>query len=92
VDASGRVLVSVPIDTAGRGAASPMRRVGVDLYEAAYVIPAGTTAVPVVTASASDPAVQVEIAQAESTTGTAVVTFNYRGVVETYKVVLGHGE
>jgi arabinoxylan arabinofuranohydrolase len=66
--------------------------VGLDLYEAAYVIPAGTTGVPAVTASASDPAVRVEIAQAVSRTGTAVVKFNYRGVVKTYKVVFGHGE
>jgi hypothetical protein len=34
----------------------------------------------------------VEIAQAESRTGTAVVKFNYRGVVKTYKVVFGHSE
>ena len=66
--------------------------VGLGLYEAAYVIPAGTTGVPAVTASASDSAVRVEIAQAESRTGTAVVKFNYRGVVKTYKVVFGHGE
>jgi hypothetical protein len=61
--------------------------VGLDLYEVAYAIPASTAGVPTVTASASDPAVKVQIAQAESRTGTAVVKFTYRGVVKTYKVV-----
>jgi arabinoxylan arabinofuranohydrolase len=66
--------------------------VGLDLYEAAYKVPAATNGVPAVTASASDPAVKVEVAQAASRTGTAVVKFTYKGVVKTYKVVFGQGE
>jgi len=62
--------------------------VGYDIYETKYVVPASTTATPVVTASASDAAVKIAITQADSKTGTAVVKCDYNGVVKTYKVVL----
>lgn len=61
--------------------------VSLDLYEATYKVPASVTATPAVTATASDPAVKVAITQADSRTGTAVVKFDYKGVVKTYKVV-----
>ena len=61
--------------------------VGYDIYEAAFRLPSGTTGIPSVSASASDPAVKVTVMQAESTTGTAVVKFDFKGVVKTYRVV-----
>ncbi|MGB4538873.1 MAG: Xylosidase/arabinosidase [Bacteroidetes bacterium ADurb.Bin123] len=62
---------------------------GYDLYEAAYQIPSGTTGLPFVTASASDKDVKVAVTQAESKTGTAVVRFDYKGIIKTYRVVFG---
>jgi len=59
---------------------------GYDLYEANVSLAAGTTNKPVVAATASDPAVKISITQAESTSGTAVVKFDYKGIVKTYKV------
>ena len=40
-----------------------------------------------VSASATDKSVKVEIIQATSVSGTAIVKFDYKGVVKTYKVV-----
>lgn len=62
--------------------------VGVDIYEATYKVPADVNGTPKVTASASDKAVKVNVKQADSKTGTAVVKFNYKGMVKTYNVVL----
>ena len=61
--------------------------VGYDLYETTYKVPASATGTPKVSASASDPAVKVAIAQAASKTGTAIVQCDYKGVLKTYKVV-----
>ena len=61
--------------------------VGLDLYETTYKLPTNITAIPSVSASASDPDVKVDITQAESKPGTAVVRFDYKGVVKTYRVV-----
>jgi arabinoxylan arabinofuranohydrolase len=61
--------------------------VGLDLYETTYKLPSSITGIPTVKASASDPDVKVAIMQAESKTGTAVVRFDYKGVVKTYRVV-----
>ena len=61
---------------------------GVDIYEAKYTVPASETKVPKVTASASDKKVKVKVTQADSNTGTAVVKFDYNGMVKTYNVVL----
>ena len=41
----------------------------------------------VLSASATDKNVKVEIIQATSVSGTAIVKFDYKGVVKTYKVV-----
>ena len=60
---------------------------GVDLYEATYTVPAGVTEIPQVSASASDNSVKVDVAQAESKDGMAVVKFDYNGMVKTYRVV-----
>jgi hypothetical protein len=62
--------------------------VSLDLYEATYKVPASITGTPTVAASASNPDVKVAIIQAESKTGTAVVKFDYKGIVKTYNVVL----
>ncbi len=61
--------------------------VGLDLYETTYKLPSGVTGIPKVSASASDKVVKVAITQAESKTGTAVVKFDYKGVVKTYRIV-----
>jgi hypothetical protein len=61
--------------------------VGYDLYQASYKVPIGTTGIPTVTASSDNSNVKVSVTQAESTSGTAVVEFDYNGVVKTYRVV-----
>ena len=61
--------------------------VGYDLYETTYKLPSGITGILTVSASASDPDVKVAVTQAESKPGTAVVRFDYKGVVKTYRVV-----
>lgn len=65
---------------------------GYDLYEAVYKLPAGTTSVPAVSASASDKDVKIAVTQAASVSGTATVKFDYKGVSKTYKVVFGSAE
>jgi len=61
--------------------------VGYDLYETTVTLPASAAGVPVVAASAENPDVKVQITQAESRTGTAVVQFDYKGVAKTYRVL-----
>jgi arabinoxylan arabinofuranohydrolase len=61
--------------------------VSVDLYEATYKLPSNITGMPTVSASASDLNVKVAITQSESETGTAVVRFDFKGLVKTYRVV-----
>lgn len=58
-----------------------------DLYEAKVTLPANTSQIPVITASANNNAVKVTIEQAESTSGTAFVKCDYNGIVKTYKIV-----
>jgi len=60
---------------------------GVDLYQATHALPAGVTDIPQVSASASDRMVKVDVTQAASRDGTAVVKFDYQGVIKTYRVV-----
>ncbi len=60
---------------------------GVDLYEAKYAVPAGDAGIPQVSASSGDPAVKIDVTQAASRDGTAVVKCDYRGAVKTYRVV-----
>jgi arabinoxylan arabinofuranohydrolase len=61
--------------------------IGLDLYEATYITPSNAARIPSVSASASDPDVKVAVIQAESETGTAVVRFDFRGIIKTYRVV-----
>jgi len=61
--------------------------VGFDIYETTYKLPSSVTGTPTVSASASDKAVKVAITQAESKTGTAVLKFDYNGMVKTYRVI-----
>jgi hypothetical protein len=61
---------------------------GYDIYDAAYAVPADVADIPQVSASASDGSVKVDIKQAEAKNGTAVVKFDYNGVVKTYRVRL----
>jgi arabinoxylan arabinofuranohydrolase len=56
--------------------------VSLDLYEATYKLPANITGLPTVSASASYKDIKVAITQAESKSGTAVVRFDYKGVVK----------
>lgn len=60
--------------------------VGYDLYEAVCKLPANTTQAPSVSASATDKSVKIAITQATSVTGTAIVKFDYKGVIKTYQV------
>lgn len=60
--------------------------VGYDLYEATCNLPANTKQAPAVTATASHPDVKVSIVQAPSLADAAVVKFDYKGMVKTYKV------
>jgi hypothetical protein len=60
---------------------------GYDIYEATCNVPASVTDIPQVSASTSDTAVKVDIKQADSKTGTALVKFDNHGVVKTYRVV-----
>ena len=62
--------------------------VGYDLYETTYNLPANVSGTPTVTATASNPEVKISVTQAESKTGTAVLKFDYKGLVKTYRVVL----
>ena len=62
--------------------------IGYDIYETTYKVPSSVTGTPIVSASASNPAVKVAITQAASKTGTAVVKCDYNGVVKTYRVML----
>ena len=61
--------------------------VGIDLYETTFKLPSNMTGIPVVSASASNRRVKVAVTQAESKTGTAVVRFQYNGVVKTFRVL-----
>lgn len=60
---------------------------GYDLYECApYKVAEDHTAVPVVTASSDVSNVGITITQADSVNGTAVVKFDFNGVVKTFNV------
>jgi len=63
--------------------------VGYDQYEVRYELPADSEGIPAVSGSSDDPDVSVVVNQAESRDGKAVVKFDYRGVVKTYRVVFG---
>lgn len=60
---------------------------GYDIYQANFKLPAGNTGVPRVTASSNNSKVKVAVTQAESLSGTALVKFDYNGVIKTYRVV-----
>lgn len=61
--------------------------VGYDLYETKVTLPANANQIPVVSASVDNNAVKVAVEQAGSTSGTAVVKCDYKGIVKTYKIV-----
>jgi arabinoxylan arabinofuranohydrolase len=61
--------------------------VGYDIYQTTYKLAAGTTGVPRVTASSNNSKVKVAVTQAQSLSGTAVVKFDYKGLVKTYRVL-----
>lgn len=60
---------------------------GYDLYRASVEMSPGS-AVPVVTAAASDPAVKIDTTQPSAAKGTATVKFDYKGVVKTYTIIV----
>ena len=60
---------------------------GYDLYEVHVKISANATRIPTVSATSNHPDVKITIKQSDSMSGTAVVKFDYRGVVKTYRVV-----
>lgn len=61
---------------------------GYDHYEVSCLGAMGSSGKTVVTASADNPAVRINVTQPDADTGKAVVTFDYRGVVKTYDVYL----
>jgi len=61
--------------------------VGLDLFETTYKLPSDMKVIPVVSASANNRQVKVAVTQAESKTGTAIVRFQYNGVVKTFKIL-----
>lgn len=61
--------------------------VGYNIYESIYKLPKGTNGVPVISASADNADVKIEIAQAASLSEKATVTFDYNGIVKTHHVV-----
>ncbi|WP_198664735.1 hypothetical protein [Lewinella sp. IMCC34191] len=60
----------------------------VTLDQYAVTVPAGDK-VAQVTATASDPSVKIEVEPATAVDGTALVHFDYGGVVKTYRVMFG---
>ncbi len=60
---------------------------GYNLYEAVVAIKQGTTRIPTVAAYSNNPEVKVDITQADKPFGTAIVQFDYKGIVKTYRVV-----
>ena len=62
---------------------------GYDLYETTVKVPSSGTPgrAALVSASASDPDIKIIVTQAEYRDGTAVVQFDHKGVVKTYRVV-----
>ncbi len=60
--------------------------VGYDQYQTTVSLPSGNSQLPVVAAFADNHAVKVGITQAESTSGAAVVTCDYKGITKTYKI------
>ena len=60
---------------------------GYDLYEVYARLSPNVTVVPTVTAYSDDPSVRINITQATSAAGKAVVKFDYMGVVKTYNVI-----
>ncbi|GAB2632237.1 hypothetical protein GCM10026987_32420 [Belliella aquatica] len=61
--------------------------VGYNIFETTYKIPTGTTDVPVISATADNPDVKIEIVQATSVSREAIVKFAYHGQVKTHKVI-----
>ena len=76
-------LPAIPVRSTGGNGIT-----GYDIYDATYAVPADVAETPQVTASASDVSVKVDVKQAEAKNGTAVVKFDYNGVVKTYRVRL----
>ena len=56
-------------------------------YEVVYVLPSEISRLPKVSASSDNKDVKVEVKQARPDAETAVVTFDYQGMVKTYNVV-----
>lgn len=65
---------------------------GYDLYETTVNLPAGTSTIPTLSATSTHPEVHIEIEQATTVAGAALVKCNYKGVVKTYKVVFSSPE
>ncbi len=61
--------------------------VGYNLFETTVSIPSNSTEIPEVSASTNNKAVKIDIIQAESTSGKAVVRCDYNGIVKTYNVL-----
>ncbi|GGH15423.1 hypothetical protein FAZ19_06655 [Sphingobacterium alkalisoli] len=60
--------------------------IGYDRYETIYKLSTSTEDLPVVSASTNNPAIKVAVKQAQSMDGTAIVEFDYNGILKTYSV------
>jgi hypothetical protein len=60
---------------------------GYGIYEVPVTLSPGTVKIPAVAATAGSPDVKITVTQAKSVKGMAVVKFDYKGVVKTYRVV-----
>lgn len=85
VDGKRVDLPSTPVRMTGHNGYT-----GYDQYEAFYSVAGKGNAVPVVGATCDNPDVKIEIKQPESPEGTAVVKFDYKGIVKTYTVKPGN--
>lgn len=59
-----------------------------NLYETTYKVSSSSAGNPKITASATDKDVKIEITQGITNSEAAIVNFDYRGVVKTYKIHL----
>ncbi len=61
--------------------------VGLDLYEVNYPLDTTSGTIPQVSASSNDPEVKIAVKQFESYSKEAVVKFDYKGVIKTYRIL-----
>ena len=61
--------------------------VGYGLYESIVSLSPGAVKIPTVTAYSNNPEVKINITQTDTPFGTAIVKFDYKGIIKTYRVI-----